>query len=135
MTQPLDRRVRRTRDRLHVALMELFQEKPYDKITVSDLIDRADVGRSTFYAHYDTKDDLLLSGLEHLTADIERFMSDEPDSHGALLPSLGIFHHIADNHRMFKALFGSHSIDFVHRAILDAHRDGPRRNRPAPCPR
>ncbi|MCP4222921.1 MAG: helix-turn-helix transcriptional regulator, partial [Actinomycetia bacterium] len=53
-----DRRVRRTKQRLHEALMSLIVEKGYDKITVQDLIDRADVGRSTFYAHFETKDDL-----------------------------------------------------------------------------
>ncbi len=54
-----DRRVRRTRENLFSALSELMQEKRYNKITIQDIIDRADVGRSTFYAHFETKDDLL----------------------------------------------------------------------------
>ena len=46
--------------------MSLMQEKPYDAITVQDIIDRADVGRSTFYSHYRDKEDLMVSGLLHL---------------------------------------------------------------------
>ncbi len=115
-----DRRVRRTKQRLHTALMTLIVEKGYDKITVQDLIDRADVGRSTFYAHYETKDDLLLSGLDHLTADIELHMTDDPSASNVILPSLGFFRHVADHHKLFKAMIGSRGIDLVHKAARDA---------------
>lgn len=114
-----DRRVRRTKQRLHTALMALIEEKSYDKITVQDLIDRADVGRSTFYAHYETKDDLLVSGLERLTADFELHMADDPSNADAILPSLGLFRHVADNLHLFKALFGSSGIDLVMKAGKD----------------
>ncbi|MEV0436461.1 MULTISPECIES: TetR/AcrR family transcriptional regulator [Nocardia] len=60
MSEHTDRRVRRTRDALHRALIELMIERGYERVTVSDIIERADVGRSTFYAHYRDKDDLLL---------------------------------------------------------------------------
>jgi len=112
-----DRRVRRTREGLHSALMSLIVEKSYDRITVQDLIDRADIGRSTFYAHYETKDDLLLSGLDRLTADIERHMADEPSS-TAILPSLGVFRHAAENPEQIKSLMGSRGSDLVQRAAL-----------------
>lgn len=66
-----DRRVRRTRDLLHRALIELMMERGYEKVTVADVIDRADVGRSTFYSHYRDKDDLLLvSTTEYLRREI-----------------------------------------------------------------
>ena len=68
-----DRRVRRTRNALHRSLIELMMERAYDRITVSDVIARADIGRSTFYAHYRDKDDLLVvSCAEHLRAEIAR---------------------------------------------------------------
>lgn len=68
-----DRRVRRTRHAMHRALIELMMERPYDRITVSDVIARADVGRSTFYAHYRDKDDLLVVSCgEHLREEIAR---------------------------------------------------------------
>jgi AcrR family transcriptional regulator len=63
-----DRRVRRTRELLRGALLSLIQEKGYDSITVQDILDRADVGRSTFYAHYRDKDELLRSGFEDVRA-------------------------------------------------------------------
>lgn len=59
-----DRRVTRTRNALGDALMELFQEKPFKEISVQEILDRAGIGRSTFYAHYRDKDDLFLSDLE-----------------------------------------------------------------------
>ncbi|MEZ7237505.1 TetR/AcrR family transcriptional regulator [Rhodococcus sp. GXMU-t2271] len=55
-----DRRVRRTRTELHRALIELLTEKGYDRVSVQDILDRADVGRSTFYHHFRDKDDLLV---------------------------------------------------------------------------
>jgi AcrR family transcriptional regulator len=63
----VDRRVQRTRDVLHQALISLMIEKGYEVITVQDIIDRANVGRSTFYAHYVGKQDLLMSGLKNLS--------------------------------------------------------------------
>ncbi len=114
-----DRRVRRTKERLHDALMSLIEERGYDKITVQDLIDRADVGRSTFYSHYETKDDLLISGLHRLSDDIELHMTDDPSAND-ILPSLGVFRHVADHHELFKAMIGSRGIDLVMHAARDA---------------
>ena len=56
-----DARVRRTRDALGDALVALMQEKPFETITIQDVLDRAHVSRSTFYSHYSDKDDLLMS--------------------------------------------------------------------------
>src|SRR5690242_4167136 len=64
--KPVDRRIQRTRQLLLDALLSLILEKDFDSITVQDVIDRANVGRSTFYAHFQDKDELLLSGFEHL---------------------------------------------------------------------
>jgi AcrR family transcriptional regulator len=55
-----DRRSQRTRQLLSAALIELMLEKRYDDISVQDIIERANVGRSTFYAHYLDKEDLLV---------------------------------------------------------------------------
>jgi len=64
-----DRRIRRTRGLLHEALASLIHEKPYDDIVVKEILGRADVGRSTFYAHFRDKDDLLAAGLRDLLHD------------------------------------------------------------------
>jgi AcrR family transcriptional regulator len=71
----LDRRVQRTRQLLQNALSELILEKGYEKVTVQDVIDRANVGRSTFYAHFEDKEQLLLSGFEPLRAEFDDFLS------------------------------------------------------------
>ncbi len=64
----IDRRVARTRATLHHALLRLIVERGYDAISVQDICEAADIGRSTFYAHYTGKDDLKRSGLDHLKA-------------------------------------------------------------------
>jgi AcrR family transcriptional regulator len=61
-----DRRTRRTHDLLVNALVGLMEMKSYDLITVQEIIAQANVGRSTFYAHYENKDSLLLGGFDHI---------------------------------------------------------------------
>ena len=61
-----DRRVRRTKQSLHDALIGLSHNHPYDSIAVHDILERADVGRSTFYSHFRDKGDLLESSIEAL---------------------------------------------------------------------
>jgi AcrR family transcriptional regulator len=63
-----DRRVQRTNQLLRAALVSLIQEKGYENITVQNIIDRANVGRATFYAHFENKEHLLVSGFEDLRA-------------------------------------------------------------------
>ena len=56
-----DRRIQRTRELLQKALIDLIGERAYDSITIQDIIDRANVGRTTFYKHYSSKDKLFMS--------------------------------------------------------------------------
>ena len=71
-TKNSDRRVNRTRKSLQEALAGLILNKGYDKITVQDIIDRANVGRSTFYAHFQDIDDLLLSQFDDVQEQFDR---------------------------------------------------------------
>lgn len=101
---PTDRRVRRTRELLRSAFRSLIHEKGYDRITVQDILDRADVGRSTFYAHYRDKEDLLRSGFE----DVHAALAAEKEAAGRqagretpfLQPLLAVFQHV-EAHRQF----------------------------------
>jgi len=94
-----DRRVERTQRLLTEALMELVRERDYDDITVQDILDRADVGRSTFYAHFRNKDQLLLGNFG-------RELAAQP------LPS-GEFHlfaHLAENYGLYRSLAGTEGL-------------------------
>ncbi len=66
--QKPDRRVQRTRQLLREAFRGLLHDKPYDAITIQDITERANVGRTTFYLHYDSKDDLLLEHYGDVTS-------------------------------------------------------------------
>jgi AcrR family transcriptional regulator len=61
-----DRRIQKTEALLREALAALIREKPYDEIVVKEILDRANVGRSTFYTHFRDKDELLLSGIQDM---------------------------------------------------------------------
>ncbi|MDO8358991.1 MAG: TetR/AcrR family transcriptional regulator [Devosia sp.] len=67
-SETMDRRALRTRHALHQALIQLIFERDYDGISVADIADAANVGRSTFYAHFTDKDDLLRGGIDQLRA-------------------------------------------------------------------
>lgn len=101
-----DRRVNRTRRVLKEALTDLILEKGYERVTVRDILDRADVGRSTFYAHFVDKDDLLmniLADLEVPAPDTSSWTQDDP----AFGWTLELFRHFGSGKRLFKAVAGS----------------------------
>jgi len=90
-----DSRVARTRDRLGDAIIELIQEKPFDSITVQDVLDRAGVGRSTFYAHYKDKDDVLITEVDEFFADVSTQIADSGEPSDRLVPAREFLHHLA----------------------------------------
>lgn len=102
--EKVDRRVRRTKDLLRRALLALITEKGYERVTVQDIIDRADVGRSTFYAHFRDKEDLLVYGLEELRGP---FTSERaPAQNGDPSATLAVFEHFARYNAVWKAMAG-----------------------------
>jgi AcrR family transcriptional regulator len=66
----MDRRVRRTRERLQQALAELIEAHGYDAVTVQQIVEQADVGRTTFYLHFKNKDDLFVSSHQDQVAQL-----------------------------------------------------------------
>ncbi len=102
-----DARVRRTRDALGDALVALMQEKPFDTITVQDVLDRAHVGRSTFYSHYSDKDDLLMSDADDFYERVSMGLSAQGDTSDRVFPVREFFGHIAEAKRFVNALSSS----------------------------
>lgn len=105
--QKIDARVRRTRDALGDALIALMQEKPFDTITVQDVLDRAHVSRSTFYAHYSDKDDLLMSDAEEFFEALSMALSAHGDKSERVFPVREFFSHLSDVQPFYKALVKS----------------------------
>ena len=102
-----DARVKRTRDALGDALVALMQEKPFDTITVQDVLDRAHVSRSTFYMHYSDKDDLLMSDAEDFFAALSMALSQHGDKSDRVFPVQEFFAHLSDVQPFYKALVKS----------------------------
>jgi AcrR family transcriptional regulator len=100
----VDRRVRRSRDALGDALVVLMQEKPFDSITVQDVLDRAGVGRSTFYAHYKDKNDLWLSDVEEFLEMMAGSLSRGRSKSERVFPVNELFSHVADQGKLLDAL-------------------------------
>jgi AcrR family transcriptional regulator len=105
----IDRRALRTRRALHRALMHMILERDYDEISVGDIADAADVGRSTFYAHFTDKDDLLRSGLGHLRDMLfEEHKSATTGEDQPALRSLGFSRfmtaHLKERHQLYRAM-------------------------------
>lgn len=130
-----DRRVRRSRRMLQEALSSLILEKGYDRVTVQDVIDRADVGRATFYAHFRDKDDLLMSGFEEMRKSLRQHLVTSPRAQEEPLgEGLGfaraLFDHAQGRRREYRAHVGSRSggaiLTFVHKeltSLMRAHLD------------
>lgn len=107
-----DRRIQRTRKQLRDALVVLILEKGYEAVTVQNILDRANLGRSTFYSHYRDKEALLLSGFEELHGAISKATSDDSGGKAGSEQSdisLALFRHAADYHPLYKAMVGKQS--------------------------
>ena len=118
----IDRRVARTRETLQRALISLILKKGYDAITVEDICEAANVGRSTFYAHYTGKDDLKRKGLEeHLRGQLADRKKHAPaaagDEHRSLGFSLTMFEHARDHADLHRALAGGRGGAIAHGSI------------------
>lgn len=98
-----DRRVARTKRLLADTLIDLILEKGYDKVSVSTIVERADVGRTTFYAHFEDKDALTafaLGGIEQvvpISAELDHYLKE-------------LLSHATDEPRMFRAFLATHSL-------------------------
>src|SRR5450755_4711902 len=116
----LDRRVARTRDRLGDALVELLLAKPFDDITVQEVLDRAGVSRSTFYAHYRDKNDLFLSDVDQFLEGMATLLIRNGDRSPRIAPVGELFSHIGESSELYGVLVESGRIHEM-RELSEAH--------------
>lgn len=109
-TRKTDRRVRRTRDVLGDALVELMREKPFEEITVQQVLDRAGVSRSTFYAHYRDKNDLFLGDVEDFFEMMASHLVRCGEVSDRVAPVRELFGHVAQVREFYAALVASGKI-------------------------
>jgi AcrR family transcriptional regulator len=111
-----DRRIQKTRKLLHDALGGLIQEKPYDEIAVQEILDRANVGRSTFYMHFRDKDELLLSSIHDMLSSIHATpLTSSVKRHERIIRfSLPFFKHIHHHRHTGGARMGIRGRAIIH---------------------
>ena len=112
MEKTLDRRQRKSRQAIFEAFTQLLREKNVQQITVGEIIERADVGRATFYAHFETKDYLLKAFCEDLFCHIFDSLEGGEIAHHHLFRCdeqqpvfLHLLHHLQKNdHQLLQLL-------------------------------
>lgn len=114
----MDRRQQKTRKAVFHAFEELISEKRYEDITVQDIIDRADIGRTTFYAHFETKDSVLDSLCEDLFHHIfQENLGEEAthdfsrSAHSECDMLTHILYHLKEDKARYRRLFTGESAD------------------------
>ncbi len=123
-----DRRIQKTRKLLHEALISLILEKDYRSITIQEIIDRANVGRSTFYTHFQDKDDLLTSEVGNLremlrAAQVKTPVASARPYEKIIGFSLMMFEHAYEYRHVYKALIASEGGAVVIQHIPDMLAD------------
>jgi AcrR family transcriptional regulator len=121
MKQPKnDRRSARSRRLILAAMMDLLFERSYDHITVRDILDRADVGRSTFYTHFFDKEDVLASIAEQELKLLSRQLVERATGQETIIPSLELFAHVGEHHQYFRAMLRGHARETLWDAAQNA---------------
>jgi AcrR family transcriptional regulator len=111
-----DRRIVRTQQALTQALVDLIQEQRYETITVQDITERANVGRSTFYVHYLDKDDLLTSTFTQMLDELFTHLHPPGEAAGQpVVPLSAFFAHVHGHASLYKALVRGGGIDLIHK--------------------
>jgi len=131
-----DRRVQRTRRALREALVALILERGWDAVSVQDICDRADIGRSTFYTHFADKEELLIGGLDDLRKGLRALSPIEAGAR-PLGFVRGVIEHADEQGRLFRAVIGKRSghhiqhrfrqmlIDLIHEDLSALAPSGP----------
>lgn len=117
----VDRRIQRTQQLLRDALMELIVEKGYESISVQDITDHANVARTTFYLHYQDKEQLLLNSITEIYDDLVANMEDEDPRNGLLSDGMPadiiVFKHVLEYPDFYRVMLIKPGVPiFINRA-------------------
>src|SRR5579863_7778042 len=99
-----DKRTLRTRWRLGDAFIQLIHEKSIEDVTVQDVLERARVGRSTFYLHFRDKNDLLLCQLERFLEMMSTMLSTQNEKSQRVVGVAEMFEHIGGQQKLYRIL-------------------------------
>lgn len=126
----MDRRQQKTRKAIFMAFGNLLERKRFENITVQEIIDEANIGRSTFYAHFETKDALLKAMctdiFHHVFTELLPKESDEAYAHGMqnLELKLGhILYHLREQKQNLKGILGGESGDLFMQYLKEYLRE------------
>jgi len=111
--QGQDRRSQRTQQALIDALLILLTVKHYDAISIKDIVDRANVGRSTFYAHFQTKDDLLRSGFDRVLDMFLQHIVISIEDRDLKLDTTPLFRHARGHYELYRTLAWGPGIEIL----------------------
>jgi AcrR family transcriptional regulator len=120
----MDRRTQKTRELLQKALIELIGERGYDSLTIQDIVDRANIGRTTFYLHYSNKDELFMSCHEAIVSKLHIGLF-HPLSREELLSlevppqMIDAYQHLEEDRALLYPIFHSKDSQWILRQIRD----------------
>ena len=115
-----DRRIQRTRRQLNRALVDLIKEKRFDDITVQNVIDRAGVGRSTFYSHFRDKEDVFEQQWEQFIVRLAGEINWAKAGTGSFVPVRSLFQHLQEAQSFYRGLLRSGKIDAIFKSGIES---------------
>lgn len=115
----VDRRTQRTRRQLSQALVDLIEEKRFDDITVQNVVDRADVGRSTFYSHFRDKEDLFEQQWERFIETLAGRIDWDKAGKGSFVPVGHLFQHLQEAQSFYRGLLRSRKIEPIFKSGIE----------------
>ena len=123
----MDKRIVKTNHQLYEALTRLLQKKSYNKITIEDLLQESKISRSTFYAHFKTKDEVLISITKMIFTHVFSHSLKEETTHDFSKASLfdyghlitHVIYHLHDDKQLISAILSSESKDIFLRDLRE----------------
>ena len=111
----MDKREEKTLNKIHNSFVKLINQKDYEEITIQDILDDANISRSTFYSHYKTKDELLISVSKHIFNHVFSKTLEEEKTHDYSKDTFynyrhlieHIFYHVQDEKILFEGILKS----------------------------